>query len=401
MSRRTSRTDPFPEANPSPLDTSSGDRDRDLDARLSLHTQILDAIGQAVLATDPEGRIIFWNRAAEELYGWKKEEVMGASVLDVTPAPGRVSHTDEIREQLRRGKPWSGEFLTRTKDGERFPVEVIDTPVFDASGRLQAIVGISRELTGQKRLERQVRQAQRMEAAGKLAGGVAHDFNNVLTAIEGHLTFLEDAVPADTPERTDLEAIRKGASRAAHLTEQLLAFSQRQVLRPRRVDLREVLRGTRAVAQALVGPQIQLETQFPEGAVHVRADPERIEQVILDLVQNAADATPGDGSITIMVTSTRITPESPEKRPEMPDGEYGVIAVADHGVGMSTEVLERVFEPFFSTRPAWEASGLGLSTAYGIIKQSRGFIYGESEEGSGSVFRIYLPLLPKSETDPA
>ena len=363
---------------------------------------LLDAVGQSVMATDPDGKIIFWNRAAEELFGWSRDEVLERPVVEVTPAPELEARAEELMEALRAGESWSGEFTVRRKDGSRFPVLVTDSPVFDGEGRLVAIVGVAVDLTEQRRMERRLQQAQRLEAISALAGGVAHDFNNALTAIRCHADFLMETLENDPRTQEDLQGIRSAVSRAGRLTQHLLAFSRQQVLQPRTVNLSQVLQDWESLIRTVVDSRIQVEIGPPASAVHVRMDPEQMEQVLVELLTNAQDAIPKKGRIRVGVETKSVEREAPDRPPEMPPGEYAVLTVQDDGRGMDGETLERIFEPFFSSKPAWKAAGVGLSTAYGVVKQSGGFIYAESDPGEGTTFRVYLPLeAPTEEVESA
>ena len=239
--------------------------------------------------------------------------------------------------------------------------------------------------------EEQLRQAQKMEAIGRLAGGVAHDFNNILTIISGYGALLLRKLGDSNPMRREVEEIQKSAERAAALTRQLLAFSRRQLLNPKLLDLNSVVAGTEKMLRRLIGEDIELQTVFDRAAGRIKADPTQIEQVILNLVVNARDAMPLGGKLTIQVAAVRF-----DCARELPDGElapgpYAMLAVTDTGLGMSEEVKAHLFEPFFTTKEKGKGTGLGLATCYGIIKQSAGSIRVYSEPDHGSIFRVYLP----------
>jgi nitrogen-specific signal transduction histidine kinase/CheY-like chemotaxis protein len=249
------------------------------------------------------------------------------------------------------------------------------------------------DLSESKRLEDQFRQAQKMEAVGRLAGGVAHDFNNLLTAIMGYSDLLLMRLDGPDPMRKNVEEIKKAGERAASLTRQLLAFSRRQVLQPQVMDLNTVVSGMEKLVRRLIGEDIDLRLRLQSPLGSVKADPGQIEQVILNLVINSRDAMPHGGKLTIETRSVVLQEEYIWKDPGAKPGAYVVLEVRDTGTGMSTEVQSHLFEPFFTTKEKGKGTGLGLSTVYGIVKQSNGIISAYSEEGQGTIFKVYLPLV--------
>ena len=225
---------------------------RKAEERLRFQAQLLETVGEAVIATDPEGRVIYWNSGAEEVYGWSAEEAAGRGIMELTVAPESRDRADEIMEALVRGESYSGEFLLRRRDGSTFVGAVTDSPIYDRDGRLAGVVGISRDVSEIKGMEQELRQTQKLRAIGQLAGGVAHDFNNVLTAIQGHTELLLERVEENHPMRGDLEEVAANAERAARLTDQLLAFSRQQMLRPEVLDLGEVMEETESFLRRLI-----------------------------------------------------------------------------------------------------------------------------------------------------
>jgi PAS domain S-box-containing protein len=259
------------------------------------------------------------------------------------------------------------------------------------NGRLVRVWGTQRDITDQRHLEAQLRQAQKMEAVGRLAGGIAHDFNNILTAITGYTQMLlEDLAPHD-PRREDLQEIRAAADRASSLTRQLLAYSRRQMLQPRVLDLNTVARAMESLLRRLIGEDVRLRVMAAEPLGAVRADPGQIEQVIVNLAVNARDAMPHGGELIIETADVELDHVYAHDHIPVIPGRYVMLAVSDTGIGMTPEVKAHIFEPFFTTKGIGKGTGLGLATVYGIVKQSEGYIWVYSEVGIGTTFKIYLP----------
>ena len=239
--------------------------------------------------------------------------------------------------------------------------------------------------------EEQLQHAQKMEAVGRLAGGVAHDFNNVLTAIFGYVDLLMEQFKEDDPRRADLQEIRRSAERAASLTRQLLTFSRKQVVQPRLLDLNDVISSLEKLVSRLMMAEIELVLNLAPGLWKVRADPGQIEQVIVNLCANARDSMPEGGRLEVATANEYVPGNGAEHRHGLAAGNYVVLTVSDEGRGIPEDIREHIFEPFFTTKGQSQGTGLGLATVYGIVKQNRGGIYVESEEGRGSRFFIYLP----------
>ena len=349
----------------------------------------------AVTLLDEHGRIIYDSRSVARVTGYTPEERLGEA-LDANVHPEdipaiaerfaySVSHPDEVLQV---------EFRFRHKDGSwRWGQAVGVNRLHDPA--VEAIVVNHRDITDRKQVEAalrdseaQLQQAQKMEAVGRLAGGVAHDFNNVLTAIFGYTDLLSDQIHPDDPRRADVDEIRRAADRAASLTRQLLAFSRKQIMQPRLLDLNDVILNIRKLLERLVGEDVRIEMDTDADLVRVRADPGQVEQVLMNLAANARDAMPEGGTLTIRTRNERIDEAS--ARPGLSAGEYAVVEVSDTGKGMAAAVRERVFEPVYTTKELGKGTGLGLATVYGIVKQTGGGIYVESEEGAGTTFAMYL-----------
>ncbi len=248
------------------------------------------------------------------------------------------------------------------------------------------------------RREAELRQAHKMEAVGRLAGGVAHDFNNVLTAIFGYADLLLDQIPSDDPRHEDVQEIRKAAERAAALTRQLLAFSRKQMIQPRVLNLNDVVGSLHPLLARLVGEDITVGIDRTEDLWSVQADPGQIEQILMNLAANARDAMPEGGRLTIATKNATVEEDDGRGRPGLRAGAYVTLTVSDTGTGVPESVQVHIFEPFFTTKSQGQGTGLGLATVYGIVKQNGGGIYLESEMGKGTRFLIYLPRVPPSPT---
>lgn len=365
---------------------------------------ILDSAGEGIFGIDRRGRITFVNPAACRLLGRPAGELLGQVSHDLfhsRRADGRSHPVEEcpILATLATGATNRAEddvFLR--PDGTAVSVEYVAAPLLDR-GVIAGAVVTFRDVGEQRRLEERLQQAQKMEAVGQLAGGVAHDFNNHLTAILSFAGFAEAALPEGHAVRPDLAELRQAAERAAQLTRQLLAFSRRQVLQPRVIDLGEVVRGLENMLRRVLGEQVALCAQVSPGAGCVRADAGQMEQVIINLCVNGRDAMPEGGTLTIAVSEP--DPGDPGLRAElMLEGPLVMLSVSDTGTGMDPETQLRAFEPFFTTKPVGAGTGLGLSTVYGIVIQSGGAIRVLSAPGRGSEFRIYLPRVEERAEAP-
>ncbi len=336
------------------------------------------------------------NYAAICRYGYSRDEFLGMTIKDIRP-PEDVPALLENVSKVTEGIDDAGIWRHRKKDGTIISVKITShTITFD--GRKGEIV-LSHDVTHERQMESQLRQAQKMEAVGRLAGGVAHDFNNLLTAISGYSDLLLARLSAHDPVRREVEEIRKASERAASLTRQLLAFSRRQVLQPRVLDLNAVVADMNSMLRRLIGEDIDLVVVPGAGLWRVKADPGQIEQVIVNLAVNARDAMPGGGKLTVETANAAVDESSAAERLSLAPGPYAVLTVADTGEGMTDETLSHLFEPFFTTKEAGKGTGLGLATVYGIVAQSGGAIDVASAPGRGTTFRIHLPRV-EGEVDP-
>lgn len=365
--------------------------------RLRFQAELLDAVGQAVIATDLDSRVLYCNQAAERLYGLTMEEALGRDVAELNPASVWRQAKDRILESLRRGERWSGDSTVQRRDGTTVPTLVTVTPLHD-DGELAGMIAVAVDVTERAALEQKLRQSQKLEAIGQLAGGVAHDFNNMLAVISGY-TELALAQAGDSQLlQSYLSEVSRAGERAAGLTRQLLVFSRNQILEPRVVDLGAVVASAQVMLRRLIGEDIELVTLTDERLSHVKVDPGQVEQVLMNLVVNARDAMPRGGKIVIETHNCQITGTNTGPDTDLPPGNYVLLVVADTGSGMDAATLAHVFEPFFTTKVVGKGTGLGLATVYGIVQQSGGEIRVYSTPGVGTTFRIYLPWVDEEVT---
>jgi two-component system cell cycle sensor histidine kinase/response regulator CckA len=328
-----------------------------------------------------------------ELLGYSEADLLARTVADVAhPADLEYAHSE--RRRLIAGEAHSSDLTLRLlrRDGMVVWVYANTSVVQNAAGAPLYFLVYLRDVTERKLLEEQLRQAQKMEAVGQLAGGVAHDFNNLLTAIIGNAELLLREIAPDDTRRLDVLEINRAALRAAGLTRQLLAFSRKQVLQPRIVDLNAVVSDLTAMLRRIIGEHVELRLQLQPGLGRVLADPGQLEQVITNLAVNARDAMPSGGTLTIRtadVDATQVPPRTPEPTPML--GPLVELSVTDDGVGMDERTQSRLFEPFFTTKELGRGTGLGLATVYGIVRQSGGHIRVSSRLHHGSTFTVYLP----------
>jgi two-component system cell cycle sensor histidine kinase/response regulator CckA len=309
-----------------------------------------------------------------------------------TDAPCEGSeHPCTIREIRRTGKPVIQEHIHYDGDGNARTYEIHGYPIFDTAGRVVQVIEYTQDITDRKILESQFRQSQKMESAGRLAGGVAHDFNNLLTAIIGYSELALAALPEDHPMRRYISTIAEAGNKAVTLVRQLLAFSRKQVLEMKTVNINEIIENLAKILRLAVGEDLILQLNLSPSVKNVKADAGQIEQLTMNLAVNARDAMPSGGRLTIETGNVELDEEYARTHVEVIPGPYVMLAVTDTGVGMSREVQEKIFEPFFSTKGS-RGTGLGLATVYGIVKQHNGSIYVYSEEKIGTTFKVYLPV---------
>ena len=347
---------------------------------------ILGAMSEGILEITFEGRIVYANPAAIALSGILEETLLASNFTDLLKETDGQLIKDQLVAIHNQSKTIIREFPVMI-NGKQILLNIF--PIMDEKNR--TIVVILNDVSERKRMEAQFLQAQKMEAIGQLAGGIAHDFNNLLTIIKGYSQLSLMELKEGGPLRENIEEINKASDRASDLTHQLLAFSRRQILEMKVLDLNVLLPGVEMMLRRVIGEDIELVTRLAEDLGRVKSDRGQIEQVIMNLAVNARDAMPDGGKLTIETANAELDEAYARAHVAVKPGKYVMLSVSDTGVGMTPEVRERVFEPFFTTKEKVKGTGLGLSTVYGIVKQSGGNIWVYSEPGKGTTFKIYLP----------
>jgi len=369
---------------------------REVEEQLRLHAVALESAANAIVITDRQGTILWVNAAFSKLTGYPGNEVIGQNPRILQSGQHPQSFYEDMWAKLQAGQIWRGGIINRKKDGQLYSEEMTITPVKDANGDIAHFIAIKQDVTEQKELERQLYQAQKMEAVGQLAGGVAHDFNNLLGVILGYSEILEEQFAPSDPNRKKVEQVRKAAVRAALLTRQLLAFSRQQVLQPVVMDLNAIVVDADKMLSRLISEDIKLVTILQPHLGKVKADSTQIEQIIMNLAVNARDAMPQGGTLTIETSEVDLDESLARQHAGGKPGPYVRLTVSDTGIGINKEILAHIFEPFFTTKGVGKGTGLGLSTVYGIVKQSGGYIWVNSEPGQGTTFTIYLPRIEEA-----
>ncbi|HEY7387823.1 MAG TPA: ATP-binding protein [Bryobacteraceae bacterium] len=356
-------------------------------------TALLESASEAILSVDRSGRIALANRRAEEMFGYTRAELLGAGIEMLLPESKQAVHESEREKYFQRPRvrPMGigMELMGRRRDGSEFPIEVSLNTAETPEG-VFAIAFVT-DISQRKQLEEQLVHAQKMEAVGRLAGGVAHDFNNMLTVISGYTRMILEELSPQDPLREYADEIAKAADRAGSVANQLLAFSRRQLLQPRIVDVNAAITQTEKMLRRVLGEDIQLTLDLQDNIPHIKADPNQIEQAVVNLAVNSRDAMPQGGRILIQSAKVHLDEDYVRTHLGVKPGEYVMLAVTDTGQGMTAEIRQRIFEPFFTTKERGRGTGLGLATVYGMVKQCGGDIWVYSEPGKGTTFRLYFP----------
>ncbi|MCP9472687.1 MAG: PAS domain S-box protein [Nitrospira sp.] len=356
----------------------------------------------AIIELDENAKVVSWNTAAANIFGWTEQEVVGRELPYVPCNEKEEEQSLQLWQLIMQGVPVRNVELRRhRKDGSTAEISFWGVARRNAEGRVTGALAFCIDITQQKRLEQQFRQAQKMEAVGRLGGGIAHDFNNLLTVINGCSALLLDRVRREDPIHHLLDEISKAGARAADLTRQLLAFSRQQVLKPQRVDLNESLKGITSMLERLMGEDIEVVLDLDPGLWPIQVDKGQIDQVVMNLAVNARDAMPDGGKLTLSTANFVLHPWTPVSNPLFTPGDYVQLTVRDTGLGMDQDVRAHLFEPFFTTKEEGKGTGLGLATVYGIVKQSRGVIFVDSAPGEGTTFDLYFPRFVEQDDEVA
>lgn len=366
---------------------------RQAEAELRLRDRAIQAVVQGILITDPnqpDNPIVYASPGFERLTGYAAAEVAGRNCRFLQGKDTDSEQVAKLRIAVRDETDCTVELLNYRSDGTSFWNEVSVSPVRDGNG-VTHFVGVLTDVTARKRLEEQFRQAQKMQAIGKLAAGIAHDFNNLLTIINGYSEMLIQSLPPNDPSRELLTEIHHAGERSAGLTRQLLVFSRQQVLAPRILELNAVVLDSERLLRRMIGEDVRLTTALDPELGAIRADPGQVEQVLLNLAVNARDAMPTGGQLTIETRNVELGEDDIRSNADARPGPHILLAVSDTGCGMTSDVKARIFEPFFTTKSQGKGTGLGLATVYGIVQQSGGIVDVYSEVGTGTTFKVYLP----------
>lgn len=363
--------------------------------RLNKERQLLstavEQIAESIVITDANGAIMYVNPAFERVTGYNKEEVIGQNPNILKSDQQDDEFYQKLWSTITAGQVWQGRFTNRKKDGSLYTEEATITPVRDENGTIVNYVGAKRDITRELKLEEQYHQSQKMEAIGQLTGGVAHDFNNLLTVINGFTELMRAQLSPHDPLVETIDKVLEAGERASDLVRQLLAFSRKQILEPKVLNLNDIVTNIDKMLQRVIGENIDLQMRLSPSLWSVKVDPTQMEQIIVNLAVNSRDAMPDGGQLTIETANVVLDEAYASEHMDVEPGNYVMLAVSDTGVGMSPGVKKRIFEPFFTTKEGGKGSGLGLATVFGIVQQHGGTVWCYSEPGAGATFKIYLP----------
>jgi two-component system cell cycle sensor histidine kinase/response regulator CckA len=359
-------------------------------AQEELFSLIAENAADMIAVVTADGKRLYNSPSYQKLLGYSLEELEKTSAYEQIHPDDIAAVTAAAQEARTTGVGRRLEYRVRHKSGEWRVLESTASPVRNAAGAVEKLVIVNRDITERRELEQQLVLSQRLEAVGKLSGGIAHDFNNLLGVIIGYSEALQQSIDPENPLREAIDEIQKAGQRAATLTQQLLAFSRKQVLEPKILDLNSIVEDMRKMLRRLIGEDIELNFNMPADLGRVKADRGQLEQVILNLAVNARDAMPHGGELRIETANAQLGEKDVLRYRYVIPGRYIVLKVSDTGVGMDAKTKSHIFEPFFTTKEKGKGTGLGLATVYGIVKQSGGYIWLESEPGQGTTFRIFL-----------
>lgn len=377
---------------------------REHDQKQQLLVALLDSIPDLIFYKDPKGVYLGCNKAFESFAGCTEKDLIGLTDLDIFPKEVGEFFREMDREMMSHGTARRNEEWVDYPDSRKVLLDTLKTPFYDQSGNLLGLIGISRDITYQKqseeerkKLELQLHQAQRMEAIGQLAGGIAHDFNNLLTVITGYSEIIKVKLEPESLLQNYIDQILTAGERAAELTNGLLTFSRKQVMRTKPLDLCELVQGLKKMLRRLIPEDVDFSAQLCDKPLIVMADRGQLEQVIMNLVTNAKDAMPQGGKLTISLSPVEMRGKFEHAHGIGKPGKYACISITDTGHGMDAETREKIFEPFFTTKEVGKGTGLGMAIIYGIISQHNGYILVESAPEAGTTFNIFLPFIEKDE----
>ena len=366
---------------------------RQIAAREELFELISENAADMIAVVNADGTRAYNSPSYERLLGYSPEELRGTVAFQQIHPDDRARVVEAAEEAKRSGHGKRVEYRMCHKDGSWVSLESTASVIRDSNGQAKKLVIVNRDITERKQLEQQLQMAQKVEAIGRLSGGIAHDFNNILGVIIGYTEAVQKRMRPEDAFREPIDEIQRAAKRAASLTQQLLAFSRKQVLESTILDLNAVIRDMEKMLGSLIGENIELTLALSDSLGTIKADRTQLEQVILNLSVNSRDAMPGRGKLTIETCNRLMDKANPARPAYMQPGSYVLLKVTDTGCGMTREVQAHIFEPFFTTKETGKGTGLGLATVYGVVKQSGGYILVDSEPGKGAAFDIYLPLV--------
>lgn len=368
---------------------------REAEQRIREQAQLLDKARDAIMAYDMEGRVVYWNKSAERLTGWSEEEMMGETARERLYAPDQQEKLRSCYDTMMEEGEWTGELDLQNKDGDDLVVESRWTLVRDSAGDPKHVLVINTDITERKQLESQFLRSQRMESIGRLVGGIAHDLGNLLVPILLGVKVLMQRFGDDEKAERTLSMIQKSAERGSDMVEQVLAFARGVEGERVAIQPGTIIEEVEKITGETFPEAVEVRTDVPDDLHQIVGDATQIQQVLMNLSVNARDAMPDGGTLTLAAHNATVSPDDARRNIEADPGDYVCIQVSDTGTGIPDDVVDKIFEPFFSTKPEGEGTGLGLSTAYSIVKSHDGFIDVQSEKGEGTTFRVYLPMAEK------